>query len=266
MTTTEAHIDLSAIKERQRWTWASGDYSVIAARIMLMAERLVDAAGLRAGDAVLDVATGTGNAAIAAARCGCEVTAVDYVAGLLERGRERAAVEGLAVTFTEADAEHLPYPDASFDAVLSCVGVMFTPDHERAAAELVRVCRPGGTIAMANWTPSGFVGRMFQTVAAHVPPPSLLWSPGLWGTEEHLRRLLGHAITDLTLSPQEFVFRFRSPAEFVEVFRDYYGPVRKAFDALYDDLSALAAQHDRELGPTIAVPSEYVEAVAVRAS
>lgn len=274
MTTTEGHIDLSAIKERQRWTWASGDYSVIATRIVLMAERLVESAGLRAGDRVLDVATGTGNAAIAAARYGCDVTGVDYVEALLERGRERAAAEGLAVTFTEADAEHLPYPDASFDAVLSCVGVMFTPDHEQAAAELARVCRPGGTIALANWTPSGFVGRMFQTVAAHVPPPSMLWSPGLWGTEEHLRRLFGNALNDLTVTPREFVFRFRSATEFVEVFRDFYGPVRKAFDALdehgreqlHDDLYALAVQHDRESGATIAVPAEYVEAVAVRAS
>jgi ubiquinone/menaquinone biosynthesis C-methylase UbiE len=151
MTATDIHIDLSAIKERQRWTWASGDYSAIAARIVPMAERLAESAGLRAGDAVLDVATGTGNAAIAAARCGCSVTGVDYVEGLLERGRDRAAAEGLAITFTEGDAENLPFPDASFDAVLSCVGEMFTPNHEQAAAELVRVCRPGGTIALANW-------------------------------------------------------------------------------------------------------------------
>jgi SAM-dependent methyltransferase len=271
MTITEPHIDLSSIKERQRWTWASGDYSTIAARIVLMAERLVDSAGLRAGDAVLDVATGTGNAAIAAARCGCEVTGVDYVEALLERGRERAAAEGLSITFTEGDAEQLPYPDASFDAVLSCVGVMFTPDHEQAAAELVRVCRPGGTIALANWTPSGFVGEMFRTVAAHVPPPAGLRPPGLWGTEEHLRQLLGNAVSDLTLTEREFVFRFRSPTEFVELFRNYYGPVRKAFDALDErgrdrlsvDLATLADRHDREAGPSIAVPAQYLEAIAV---
>ena len=270
MTTTEAHIDLSAIKERQRWTWASGDYSAIAARIVLMAERLVDAAGLRAGETILDVATGTGNAAIAAARCGCEVIGVDYVEALLERGRERAAAEGLSVTFTEGDAEELPYPDDTFDAVLSCVGVMFTPDHEQAAAELVRVCRPGGTIALANWTPAGFVGAMFRTVAGHVPPPAGLRPPGLWGAEEHLRQLLGNAISGLTLTRREFVFRFRSPTEFVEVFRNYYGPVRKAFDALDEtgrdrlsvDLAALADRHDREPGPSIALPSEYIEAIA----
>lgn len=270
MTATDTHFDLSAIKERQRWTWASGDYSVIASRIVPMAERLVQSAGLRAGDAVLDVATGTGNAAIAAARRGGEVTGIDYVAALLERGRERAAAEGLAVTFTEADAEHLPYPDASFDAVLSCVGVMFTPDHEQAAAELVRVCRRGGKIALANWTPSGFVGEMFRTVAAHVPPPAGLRPPGLWGTEEHLRHLFGEAVSDLMLTPREFVFRFRSPTEFVEVFRDYYGPVRKAFNALDEsgrdrlsvDLAALASRHDCESGPSVALPSEYIEVIA----
>ena len=271
MTVTDTHVDLSAIKERQRWTWASGDYSTIAARIVLMAERLVESAGLRAGDAVLDVATGTGNAAIAAARCGCVVTGVDYVDALLERGRERAAAEGLSVTFSNGDAEQLLYADASFDAVLSCVGVMFTPDHERAAGELVRVCRPGGTIALANWTPAGFVGEMFRTVAAHVPPPTGLRPPGLWGTEDHLRQLLGNAVSDVTVTRREFVFRFRSAAEFVEVFRDYYGPVRKAFDALDEngrdrlsaDLAELADRHDRESGPSIALPSEYVEAIAV---
>lgn len=271
MSVTDTHIDLSEIKERQRWTWASGDYSAIATRIVPMAEWLVESASLRAGDAVLDVATGTGNAAIAAARCGCEVTGIDYVEALLERGRERAAAEGLRVSFAEGDAESLPWPDDAFDAVLSCVGVMFTPDHEQAAAELVRVCRPGGKIALANWTPTGFVGAMFRTVAAHVPPPAGLRPPGLWGTREHLEQLFGPAVEELTLARREFVFRFRSAAEFVEIFRDYYGPVRKAFDALdesgrermYEDLAALAASHDQEPGPSIAVPSEYVEAIAI---
>jgi SAM-dependent methyltransferase len=271
MTATDTQFDLSAIKERLRWTWASGDYSAIAARIVLIAERLVESAGLCAGDAVLDVATGTGNAAIAAARCGCEVTGVDYVEALLERGRERAAAEGFSVTFTEGDAEQLPYPDDSFDAVLSCVGVMFTPDHEQAAAELVRVCRPGGKIALANWTPAGFVGAMFRTVAAHVPPPAGLRPPGLWGTQEHLEQLFGPVVDELTLTPREFVFRFRSPTEFVEIFRSYYGPVRKAFDALDEKgrdrlaiaLAALADRHDREPGSSIALPAEYVEAIAV---
>jgi SAM-dependent methyltransferase len=270
MTVTDTHIDLSAIKERQQRMWASGDYSAIAARIVLMAEQLVESADLRAGEAVLDVATGTGNAAIAAARRGCQVTGVDYVEALLDRGRERAAAEGLHVTFVEGDAEHLPYPDDTFDAVLSCVGVMFTPDHEQAAAELVRVCRPRGKIALANWTPAGFVGAMFRTVAAYVPPPPGLRPPGLWGTREHLQQLFGDAASELTITQREFVFRFRSPTEFVEVFRDYYGPVRKAFDALDErgrdrlsvDLAALATRHDRPPGPSIALPSEYIEAIA----
>jgi SAM-dependent methyltransferase len=243
------------------------------ARFALIAERLVDAAGLRAGDAVLDVATGSGEAAIAAARRGCVVTGVDDVAALSERARERAAVEGLDVTFAAGDAERLPCPDASFDAVLSCLGVMFTPRHQQAAGELVRVCRPRGTIALASWTPAGFVGRVFQTVAAHAPTVSLMWPPGLWGTREHLEQLLGGAVDELTLTRREFVFRFRSPAAFVDDFRESCGPVRRAFDALdelgrrrlYDDLAALAARHDRTPGPSLAMPAEYVEAIARRA-
>jgi ubiquinone/menaquinone biosynthesis C-methylase UbiE len=180
-------LDLSAVRDRQRLTWASAAYGAVAALIVPMAERLVDAADLRAGDTVLDVATGTGNAALAAARCGCDVTGLDYVPALLERGRARALAEGLSVTFGEGDAESLPYPDDRFDAVLSCVGVMFTPDQERAAAELVRVCRSRGKIALANWTPTGFIGGMFRTISKHVPPPAGLKQPGLWGTEQRLR-------------------------------------------------------------------------------
>jgi SAM-dependent methyltransferase len=189
--------DLAAVKARQRQTWASADYGAVAARIVLMAERLVDAADLHAGQRVLDVATGTGNAALAAARLGCEVTGIDDVPELLERGRARAAAEGLQVTFQEGDAEHLPFPDASFDAVLSVLGAMFTPDQERAAAELARVCRPGGTIALANWTPQGFIGQLFKTVGRHVPPPAGVKPPPLWGTEERLQELLGSATSAL---------------------------------------------------------------------
>ena len=201
---------------------------------MPIAEQLAQNAGLRAGQSVLDVATGTGNAALAAARCGCEVTGVDYVEELLERGRIRAAAEGFQIEFTEGDAERLPYPDASFDSVLSCVGVMFTPDQERAAGELVRVCRPGGTIALANWTPTSFVGAIFRAVTRHVPPPAGVKPPGLWGTEERLRELFADAISDLQVQRREFVFRFRSGDEFVDFFRAWYGPVHKAFGALDD--------------------------------
>jgi SAM-dependent methyltransferase len=264
--------DLTAVKHRQQQTWASGDYGAVAARIVVMAERLVEAADLLAGDRVLDVATGTGNAALAAARCDCEVTGIDYVPGLLERGRARAAAEGLEVAFAEGDAEHLAFPDASFDAVLSCLGVMFTPDQERAAAELVRVCRPGGTIALANWTPSSFVGGILRTVSKHIPPPAGVRPPGLWGTEERLRELLGGAVSQLEIKERTFVFRFRSLDDFVRFFRGNYGPVHKAFAALdeagrerlHHDLVALAREHDREPGPTVAMASEYLEVVAVR--
>ena len=272
-TTTDAvQPDLAAVKQRQQQTWASADYAAVAALIVPMAEGLAQNAGLRAGDRVLDVATGSGNAALAAARCGCEVTGIDYVPALLERARARAAAEGLEIEFAEGDAEHLAFPDASFDAVLSCLGVMFAPDQERAAAELVRVCRPGGTIGLVNWTPAGFIGQLLKTVAKHVPPPAGVRSPVLWGTEERLRELLGGSVSRLKVTPRQFVFRFRSPDHFATFFRDNYGPVHKAFGALdepgrerfYDDLTALAREHDREEGPSVAMPAEYLQAVATR--
>ena len=272
-TTTDAvQPDLAAVKQRQQQTWASADYAAVAARIVPMAEGLAQNAGLRAGDRVLDVATGSGNAALAAARCGCEVTGIDYVPALLERARARAAAEGLEIEFAEGDAEHLAFPDASFDAVLSCLGVMFTPDQERAAAELVRVCRPGGTIGLVNWTPAGFIGQLLRTVGKHVPPPAGVRPPPQWGTEERLGELLGDAVSRLDVQRRTFVFRFRSPDDFATFFRDNYGPVHKAFGALdepgrerfYDDLTALAREHDREEGPSVAMPAEYLEVVATR--
>jgi SAM-dependent methyltransferase len=272
-TTTDAvQPDLAAVKQRQQQTWASGDYATVAALIVPMAEGLAQNAGLRAGDRVLDVATGSGNAALAAARCGCEVTGIDYVPALLERARARAAAEALEIEFAEGDAEHLAFPDASFDAVLSCLGVMFAPDQERAAAELVRVCRPGGTIGLVNWTPAGFIGQMLRTVGKHVPPPAGVRPPSQWGTEERLRELLGGAVSRLDIQRRTFAFRFRSPDAFATFFRDNYGPVHKAFGALdepgrerlYDDLTALAREHDREEGPSVAMPAEYLEVVATR--
>jgi SAM-dependent methyltransferase len=272
-TTTDAvQPDLAAVKQRQQQTWASADYAAVAALIVPMAEGLAQNAGLRAGDRVLDVATGSGNAALAAARCGCEVTGIDYVPALLERARARAAAEGLEIEFAEGDAEHLAFPDASFDAVLSCLGVMFTPDQERAAAELARVCRPGGTIGLVNWTPAGFIGQLLRTVGKHVPPPAGVRPPPQWGTEERLRELLGDAVSRLDIQRRTFVFRFRSPDDFATFFRDNYGPVHKAFGALdepgrerfYDDLTALAREHDREEGPSVAMPAEYLEVVATR--
>ena len=273
MTTTETSApDLAAVKARQRVAWTSGDYHAVAALIVPMAELMVQSAGLPAGAKVLDVAAGSGNATLAAARGGGEVTGLDYVPELLERGRRRAAAEGLPAEFVEGDAEALPYPDASFDAVLSCVGVMFAPDQERAAAELVRVCRPGCSIALANWTPASFVGGIFRTVGKHVPPPAGVRPPGQWGTRERLEELLGAAVTDLRITEREFVFRFRTAAEFTDFFRANYGPVRKAFEALdeagqarlHADLTALATEHDRGPGPSVAIPSQYLEVIATR--
>jgi ubiquinone/menaquinone biosynthesis C-methylase UbiE len=262
--------DFGAIKERQQQAWASGDFHAVAARIVLVAEHLCDTADLHAGWRVLDVATGSANAAIAAARLGCTVVGVDYVPALLERGRERAAAEGLEVELIEGDAEALPFEDSSFDAVTSVFGSMFAPDHHQAAAELLRVCRPGGTIALASWTPEGFIGELFRTTAAHVPPPAGVQSPMLWGTEAHLRELFGEGIAWLEVEERTFTWRFTSAEEFVAFFKRWYGPTLKAFaalegsarDALERDLVELARRHDRLGGGAIAIPSTYTEAVA----
>jgi SAM-dependent methyltransferase len=264
--------DLNAVKQRQQQAWASGDFSVVAARIVLVAEQLCDTADLHAGWRVLDVAAGSGNAAIAAARHGCTAVGVDYVPALLERGRKRAAAEGLPVELLEGDAESLPFPDASFDAVTSVFGSMFAPDHTQAAAELLRVCRPGGTIALASWTPEGFIGELFRTVATHVPPPAGVPSPMLWGTEAHLRELFGEGIASLEVTERTFTFRFLSAEEFVTFFRLWYGPTLKAFAALNDvagdalerDLIELVRRFDRLGSDAIAIPATYTEAVAVR--
>ena len=273
MTTTDTKPDLGAVKARQQQAWSSGDFAVVAARMSLVSEQLCDTADLHAGWRVLDVATGSGNAAIAAARLGCNVVGADYVPTLLERGRARAEAEGLAVEFVEGDAEALPFRDDSFDAVTSVFGAMFAPDHRQAAAELMRVARPGGTIALASWTPDGFIGELFRTVGAHVPPPAGVPSPMLWGTEGHLRELFGDGIASLELDERIFTWRFESAEEFVEFFRTWYGPTVKAFaalegearDALERDLVALARSHDRLGGGSgpVAIPAAYTEAVAV---
>jgi ubiquinone/menaquinone biosynthesis C-methylase UbiE len=263
--------DLGAVKQRQREAWASGDFAVVASRIVLVAEQLCDTADLRAGWRVLDVATGSGNAAIAAARHGCTAVGIDYVPALLERGRRRAAAEGLPVELLKGDAESLPFPDDSFDAVTSVFGSMFAPDHARTAAEMLRVSRPGGTIALASWTPDGFIGELFRTVAAHVPPPAGVRSPMLWGTEGHLRELFGEGIASLEVAERTFTFRFPSAEHFVAFFRKWYGPTLKAFaalegsarEALRRDLVALASRFDRLGADAVAIPATYTEAVAV---
>lgn len=266
-------LDLDAVKARQQKTWTSGNYHAVAARIQPIAELLVTAADLAAGARVLDVATGSGNAALAAARCGAVVTGLDYVPELLARGRTRAAAEELPVEFVAGDAEHLEYVDGTFDAVLSCVGVMFAPDQEQAAAELVRVCRPGGTIALACWTPDGFIGELFRVVARHVPPPTGLRAPVEWGTEQRLGELFGAAVTGLRATRRLFVFRYRTPAEFADFFRQNYGPTLKAFEALgeqqsellYADLLDLAGRWNAATDGTLRIPAAYVEATLQRA-
>ncbi|MEO5840095.1 MAG: class I SAM-dependent methyltransferase [Acidimicrobiales bacterium] len=261
--------DLNAIKTRQQATWASGDYAVIGTTLQIVGESLCEAVDLTAGSRVIDVAAGNGNVALAAARRGCAVTATDYVPELLDVTRRRADAEGLAMDIHVADAENLPFEDSAFDAALSTFGVMFAPDPHRAAAELVRVCRPGGTIGLANWTPEGFVGRMFKIVGAHVPPPVGVPSPLAWGTEAALGDLLGSR-TRIEVTRRHFVFRYRSASEFFDTFKAYYGPVLKAWGALDEtgrdsfsrQLIALADECNRSTNGALTVPSEYLEVVA----
>src|SRR3954471_11652750 len=237
MTTTTAPaaaVDYVAVKTRQQAAWASGDYAVIGTTLQIVGESLAEACDLRTDERVLDVAAGNGNATLAAARRGCRVTSTDYVASLLDRGAERAAAERLEVTFQQADVEALPFADASFDAVVSTFGVMFAPDHAKSAAEMARVCRPGGRIGLANWTPEGFIGQLFKTLGKHMPPPAGVQSPALWGTESHLRSVFGDGAT-IAASKRIFNFRYRSAAHFIDVFRTWYGPVHKAFAALPAD-------------------------------
>ncbi len=264
--------DYAAVKQRQQATWASGDFSVVAARILYQAEQLCETAELQAGWRVLDVATGSGNAALAAARRGCDAVGVDYVPALLERGRIRAEAEHLALEFVEGDAEQLPFPSATFDAVLSIYGVMFAPHHERAAAELVRVCRPGGRIALACWTPEGFIGETFRLFSRYLPPAPGLLPPVRWGDEAYQRQLFGDSVASLTSYPRTAIFRYRSAEENVDFFRTYYGPTLRAFDALppekradlHDDMIALARHFDCNAGTgPVAIAANYLETVII---
>jgi ubiquinone/menaquinone biosynthesis C-methylase UbiE len=260
-----------SLKARQQAMWASGDFAVIGTTLQIVGEQLCESADFPAGSEVLDVAAGNGNATLAAARRFARVTSTDYVPALLERGRARAAAEGLDVTFEVADAEALPYPDASFDAVLSTFGVMFAPDHDRSASEMRRVCRPGGRIGLASWTPQGFLGDLFRTVAAHVPPPPGIRSPLLWGTADHLRNLFSGASL-IEHTTRHFAFRYQSAEHFVEIFRTFYGPVLKAFAALdangqaalESDLLALLRRANRGGSSGLVVPGEYLETVITR--
>ncbi|MBF8779644.1 class I SAM-dependent methyltransferase [Pseudomonas fulva] len=265
-------LDLKALKARQQAAWASGDYAVIGTTLQMVGESLAEACDLRWDERVLDVAAGNGNVTLAAARRGCRVLSTDYVPELLERGRERAQAERLDVQFQVADAEALPFEDGAFDAVVSTFGVMFAPGQAQAASELRRVCRPGGRMGLANWTPEGFVGQMFKTLGRHVPPPPRAQPPSRWGDERQLRQLFGEDLDEFHVKRQQFNFRYRSPAHFIEVFRTWYGPVHKAFAALdseaaqdlEQDLSRLLEEHNVAGPSSLVVPSEYLEVVIDR--
>lgn len=275
MTTLQAPplptIDLAAVKGRQQLAWGAGDYAIVGTTLQIVGETLCEAVDLRSNQRVLDVAAGNGNATLAAARRFADVVSTDYVGALLERGRERAAAERLKVTFQEADAEALPFADAGFDVVLSTFGVMFTPNQAKAASELVRVCRPGGRIGLANWTPESFVGRLFKTIGKYVPPAPGVKSPALWGDKAHLDSLIGSKAT-VVARKKDFVFRYKSPEHLIDTFRSYYGPMVKTFaaidpearESLQADLHTLVGEFNLAEDGTAVIPGEYLEVVITK--
>jgi ubiquinone/menaquinone biosynthesis C-methylase UbiE len=264
--------DLAALKARQQGAWSSGDYAVVGTTLQIVGEQLCETLDIGAGQKVLDVAAGNGNASLAAARRWCEVVATDYVPALLERARERAAADRLQIGFEVADAEALPFDSGSFDVVLSTFGVMFTPDQARAAAELARVCRSGGRIGLANWTPEGFIGQIFKTIGKYMPPSAGVKSPALWGTRERIEELFGASAASIRAEPAHFVFRYRSPEHWLQVFKSCYGPLLKTYAALEpaaqaaltDDLFALIGRFNRSTDGRMVVPGEYLEVVITR--
>jgi SAM-dependent methyltransferase len=265
-------VDLGAVKTRQQSAWSSGDYAVVGTTLQLVGEGLCEALDLRAGARVLDVAAGNGNATLAAARRWCDVTSTDYVPALLERGRARAEAEGMAIEFEVADAENLPFDANSFDVVLSTFGVMFTPNQDKAAAELIRVCRPNGKIGLANWAPDGFIGQVFKTLGKYLPPPAGAKSPALWGTHARLAEMFGAGAASIEAEERHFNFRYRSAAHFLDVFKTFYGPVLKAFaaldqasqEALHSDLNALIVNMNRATDGSMVVPSKYLEVIITK--
>jgi ubiquinone/menaquinone biosynthesis C-methylase UbiE len=263
---------LKAVKAKQQAAWSSGDYAVIGTTLQIVGEHLAEAMDLHASQTVLDVAAGNGNITLAAARRWCEVTSTDYVESLLELGRRRAEAEGLQINFQVADAEDLPFADASFDAVVSTFGAMFSPDQDRTAAEMVRVCRSGGRIGLANWTPDGFIGQMFKTIGKYLPPPIGIKSPAVWGTREWVQATFGAAASALTAEPRHFTFRYRSAQHFLDIFRAYYGPMLKAFETLEEasskalarDIIDLLGRFNSSGDETLVVPSEYLEIIITK--
>ena len=264
--------DLAALKTRQQAAWSSGNYAIVGATLQSVGEELCEAMDLRSGAKVLDVAAGNGMASLAAARRWCDVTSTDYVPALLEHGRARAAAEGMTIEFREADAENLPFEPNSFDTVLSTFGVMFTPNQDKAAAELMRVCKPKGQIGLANWTPEGFIGQVFKTLGKYLPPPAGAKSPALWGTRARLTEMFDAGAQSIKAESRIFNFRYRSPDHFLEVFKTFYGPVLKAFAALetakqeelQNELHGLIVRMNRSGDSTMVVPGEYLEVVITK--
>jgi ubiquinone/menaquinone biosynthesis C-methylase UbiE len=264
--------DLKAVKNKQHAAWSSGDYALIGVTLQIVGEQLAEALDLRAGQKVLDIAAGNGNVTLAAARRWCDVTSTDYVELLLARGRKRAEADGLKVDFRVADAEQLPFEDGSFDAVVSTFGAMFSPDQDSTASEMLRVCRSGGKIGLANWTPGGFIGQMFKVIGKYLPPPAGVKSPALWGTSEWMEKAFRASATNIVTAPRQFNFRYRSPQHFLDIFRAYYGPMLKAFAALdaagqkglAHDLLALIGELNTAKDGTMVVPGEYLEVVVTK--
>jgi SAM-dependent methyltransferase len=272
MSVAQVTPDFALLKTRQQEAWSSGDYAVVGATLQIVGEQLCETLDLHAGQRVLDVAAGNGNISLAAARRWCDVTSTDYVPTLLDRGRKRAAADGLKIEFKLADVEALPFEDETFDVVVSTYGAMFTPDQDKAAAEMRRVCKRGGKIGLANWTPAGFIGQIFKTLGKYLPPPTGIKSPVLWGTRERLAELFGHSAASIKVAPHNFMFRYRSPEHFIDVFKTCYGPMFKAFAALGEsegkalaaDLHSVIASHNKASDGTMVVPGEYLEVVIVK--
>ena len=272
MTPAASAPDFKAIKAKQNATWASGDYAKIGTTLQIVGENLAEAMDLAPGAKVLDVAAGNGNATLAFARRWSEVTSTDYVASLLDKGKARADAEALAVTYRVADAEDLPFEADSFDAVVSTFGVMFAPNQAAAASELMRVCRPGGKIGLANWTPEGFIGQLFKTLGKHVAPPAGLHSPARWGDKQWLQQTFGANASAVRIEQRDFMFRYHSAEHFIDFFRTFYGPVHKAFLALDAQKQAALAADIREAvqrfetarDGSVRVPSEYAEVIVTK--
>lgn len=271
-TLTPSSRDYATIKQRQQATWASGDFAVIGVTLQLVGESLAEATDIRAGERVIDIAAGNGNATLAAARRFAEVTSTDYVPALLDKGRVRAAAEELPVAFHVADAEELPFENGCFDVALSTFGAMFTPNHARCAREMLRVIRNGGRIGLANWSPDGFIGQLFEVIGGYIPAPPGVKSPALWGTETHIVELFGHAAADIRTVRKHFNFRYRSAAHWVQIFRDFYGPTHKAFaaldpaaqKALEKDIMALLHRRNTAGPDSLVVPGEYLEVIVTK--